>query len=133
MTVDRHHSPRTTGAISLHACVDSHVLTAIPAILPRLDCWNHILCVGHVGRLARVGLLDHMACFGHIAHLVRICFARCSCSIWGFRCQHGPCEDHFQKVVAEWPSDGPVMVSQSHEHVWYHSGSCWPTSMSEVP
>ena len=34
--------------------------------------------------------------------------------------------------MAERPSDGPSVVSESHEHVWYHSGSCWPTSVSEV-
>ena len=36
------------------------------------------------------------------------------------------------KILAERPSDGPCVVSGRYEHVQYHSGSFWPTSVSEV-
>ncbi len=41
-------------------------------------------------------------------------------------------EDHFPKVSPDWPSDGPVVICSSHEHVQHHSGGSWPTSLSEV-
>ena len=41
-------------------------------------------------------------------------------------------EDHFRKVPLERPFDGPIVVSSPFKHVWYHSGGCWSTSVSEV-
>ena len=41
-------------------------------------------------------------------------------------------EDHFRKVVPDWPSDGPIVTSGSHEHVGHRSGGCSPTSFLEV-
>ncbi len=41
-------------------------------------------------------------------------------------------EDHFQKFLPDWPSDGPIVICRSHEHVQHHSSGCWLTSVSEV-
>ena len=40
--------------------------------------------------------------------------------------------DHFHKVVADQPSDGPIATTGPHGHVQSHSDGCWPTSLSEV-
>ncbi len=41
-------------------------------------------------------------------------------------------EDHFQNVLSEQPPDGPIVITEPLEHVRYHSGACWPTSVREV-
>ncbi len=58
--VGRHRSPRSIEATSPETCVEARVITAI-LVVPRLDCWNHILCVGYAGRLARFGMLSRVS------------------------------------------------------------------------
>ncbi len=41
-------------------------------------------------------------------------------------------ENHFHKVVAENPSDGPTVTTWPHGHVQRQPDGCWPTSLSEV-
>ena len=41
-------------------------------------------------------------------------------------------EEYFQKVLSEQPLSGPIVITEPLEHVRYHSGACWLTSVREV-
>ncbi len=41
-------------------------------------------------------------------------------------------KDHFQKVLLEQLSDGPIVISSPLKHVQHHSGGRWPTLASEA-
>ncbi len=43
-------------------------------------------------------------------------------AMWWLLGLHHPCEGHFQKVLADRPSDGPIMVSKPYECALYCSG-----------
>ncbi len=42
------------------------------------------------------------------------------------------CEGHCHRVVADQPSDGPVVITGPYVHMWRRSSGCWPASLSEV-
>ena len=75
--------------------------------MPRLDCANHILCVGYAVRLACVGQLSCNTRINHAARLASIGLAYCRCSM----CQHGPCMVPARTIFEKLWRSGHLMVS----------------------
>ena len=46
--------------------------------------------------------------------------------------RHGPCEDHFGKMLSKQPTVGPIIVSEPCKHVSQYSDGHWSTSVPEA-
>ncbi len=101
-----------------------HCIRWLGACINRFSCAVHLVpwpwksCMHRPSRPLRKPQMNHLQ--------RKTSATSCRLQMVHLRLPQGP----LLKICGDRPSDGPIAISEPHEHARHHSGACWPTSVS---